>query len=353
MSSIIQYTQGAIGFSGRPRIAPKVFIFTMFKKEATNWLSDESSLEMGNKITLPGLYRGYEQIHCTADNSVCLVVVGTALINAALSVSAIISSTIFDLSKTYFLLSGIAGVNPKQATIGAVAFAKFAVQVDLQMEYDAREIPSTWESGYVPMDAEDLHGSEVYELNDNLRQMAISFARTAVLEDSAAAAENRALYDIPGGRYHAATLKPNIVEGDVASSNVFWHGNLLSEAMARTFKVYTSGKAEYVMAAQEDTAILAALWRAALQKQVDFSRIILMRAGSNFDRSYSESEVPSIPFILDHGGMGPAIRNLYLSGMKVVQGIVDGWSIFEKGIEAENHVGDIFGSLGGVPDFDR
>lgn len=282
------------------------------------------------------------------------------MINAALSISALTSSTVFDLSKTYFIISGIAGVNPKAATIGAVAFAKFAVQIDLQLEFDGREIPSTWSTGYVPMGAtsresypQSIYGSEVFELNDDLRQLAISFARTASLEDSAAAVENRTLYsNSPNGVYNAATLDPSIVAGDVTSGNVFFHGNLLCEGFEKVVELYSSGKAEYYMTAQEDTAIMAALLRAALQKQMDFSRIILMRAGSNFDRSYSSSELPSLPFVLDHGGFAPACRNLYLSGLKVVEGILEGWSTkFENGVEAKNYIGDVFGSLGDVPDF--
>ena len=35
-----------------------------------------------------------------------------------------------------------------------------------------------------------------------------------------------------------------------------------------------------------------------------------------------------------------------------MQGILGEWtSTFEKGVEPGNYVGDIFGSLGGVPDF--
>ena len=55
---------------------------------------------------------------------------------------------------------------------------------------------------------------------------------------------------------------------------------------------------------------------------------------------------------MDRGGLKPAAQNLYLSGIKVVQGILDGWNDrFEKGVEATNYVGDVYGSLGGTPDF--
>ena len=41
-------------------------------------------------------------------------------------------STEFDLTTTYFMVAGIAGVNPEVATICSVTFARYAVQVGLQ-----------------------------------------------------------------------------------------------------------------------------------------------------------------------------------------------------------------------------
>lgn len=282
------------------------------------------------------------------------------MINAALSVNTLVSSGRFDFTKTYFILSGIAGGNPRVTTLGGVAFARFAVQVDTQMEWDAREIPTSWYAGYVPMGATTpnsfplgIHGSEVYELNSNLRKVSMELAQQVTLEDSKEAAMTRATYEgSPDDMYRAATLPPAIIEGDVLSSNTFWHGFYLSESMDNVTKVYTAGKGNYAMTAQEDTAILSALLRAALQKKVDFSRILLMRAASNFDREPTTDVPPQLPWVMDSGGLVPAVRNLYNTGVKIIEAILAGWSSkFERGIKPDNYVGDIFGSLGGQPDF--
>ena len=45
------------------------------------------------------------------------------------------------------MIAGIAGINPKVATLGSVTFARYAVQVALQYEFDAREIPSNFTTG--------------------------------------------------------------------------------------------------------------------------------------------------------------------------------------------------------------
>lgn len=72
-----------------------------------------------------------------------------AEINAANSINALTFSGLFDFTKTYFMIAGIAGVSPKVATLGSVTFAKYAISVELQYEFDAREIPTNFTTGCV------------------------------------------------------------------------------------------------------------------------------------------------------------------------------------------------------------
>ena len=145
---------------------------------------------------------------------------------------------------------------------------------------------------------------------------------------------------------------------DVATSDVYFSGALLSEAFENTTKLYTNGSGVYCTTAQEDNSTLEALLRGAVANLTDFSRIIVMRTASDFDRPYigesgnvADANLQNL-FYADQGGFEPAINNIYLAGIKVVEGILDGWnSTFQKGIPAPNYIGDIFGSLGGKPDF--
>jgi hypothetical protein len=51
-------------------------------------------------------------------------------------------------------------------------------------------------------------------------------------------------------------------------------------------------------------------------------------------------------FYDDQGGFLPAVTNIYLAGVKVVEGILKGWnSTFEKGVKPKNYIGDILGTL--------
>ena len=272
--------------------------------------------------------------------------------------TALAFSPLFNFKKTYFLIAGIAGINPKVGTLASVGFSKYAVQVALQYEFDAREIPENFTTGYVPQGAfspteypQTEYGTEVFEVNEALRDIAIGFAKAAKLNDSTDAQAYRKHYASTAA-YKAGSEGPSIIATDVATSDVYFSGALLGEAFENTTKLFTNGSGVYGLTAQEDNATLEALLRAALNKLVDFSRIIVMRTASDFDRPYAgESDTFNL-FYAEQGGFDPAIANIYLAGIKVVEGILKEWDhTFKKGIKPTNYIGDIFGSLGGTPDF--
>jgi len=339
-------------------VTPKVFIIDMFPPEGSAWYGIPEFDLLAHNITVPGLSPLYPDVHCTASGDICQVITGEAEINAASTISALVYSPLFNFTKTYFFIAGIAGVNPEVATLGSVTFARFAVSVALQYEFDAREIPDNFTTGYVPQGStfpseypQSIYGTEVFEVNDALRQMAISWASTAALNDSTAAQAYRANYASTAA-YKAGSMGPSVVGCDTATSDVYFSGNLLSEAFQNTTALYTNGSGIYCTTAQEDTATLEGLLRGAVANKTDFSRIIVMRTASDFDRPYAgESDIYNL-FYADQGGFEPAIENIYLAGIKVVEGILQGWeTTFEAGVTPTNYIGDIFGTLGGKPDF--
>jgi purine nucleoside permease len=94
-----------------------------------------------------------DSLLCTQTHTVsrmapsCQLTTGESEINAAVTISSLIASNKFDLRDTYFLIAGIAGINPKHGMLGDVAFCKYAIQVALRYEFDAREIPSNFPTG--------------------------------------------------------------------------------------------------------------------------------------------------------------------------------------------------------------
>ena len=283
---------------------------------------------------------------------------GDIEINAASTIMALTLSPLFNLKSTYFLIAGIAGANPKVTTLGSVTFARYAIQVALQYEFDARELPQNFTTGYFPQGANspdqypgDIYGTEVFEVNEPLRQLAMGFARTAKLADDNDAKLYRAKYATTTA-FKIGSEPPSVVGCDVATSDVYWSGALLGEAFENTTRLFTNGSGVYCTTAQEDNAVLEAMVRAAVSKLVDYSRIIVMRTISDFDRPYAGESAFYNLRLATTGGFEISIQNIYLAGIKVVEGILTNWnSTFAKGIKPTNYIGDIFGTLGGKPDF--
>lgn len=336
---------------------------SQFTPEADVWYENsETEGSIGNllamNITVPGFSMLFPDAHCLADGSVCQLTTGESEINAATTIQALMLSPQFNLTETYFLVAGIAGINPKHGTLGSIAFSKYAIQVALQYEFDAREIPENYSTGYIPQGSYapdqypgSIYGTEVFEVNEALRDIAVSFASNATYNDSSAAVAYRANY-ATGDRYAAATKAPGIITCDVATSDVYYSGTLLGEAFENFTTLMTNNSGVYCMTAQEDNATLEAMIRGALNGLVDFSRIIIMRTASDFDRPYHGESVEDNLFYADQGGFEPAIQNIYLAGTPVVKGILASWEDkFKAGVKATNYIGDIFGSLGGEPDF--
>ncbi|KAJ7065026.1 purine nucleoside permease [Mycena amicta] len=337
-------------------IQPKVLIITMFDSETNLWFNIPEFNIVDCPVSFPGLSPLYPSVHCTNDGSICLVTTGQAEINAASTMSAVVYSGYFNLTSTYFLIAGVAGVNPEVATIGAVTFARYAVQVGLQYELDSREIPAGFSTGYFPQGSTGpaqlpawYDGTEVFELNDALRQAVFEFSTTATLSDSAKAQAARALYS----NASAGATGPRVVLCDTATSDTYWSGDLLGEAVESTMKLLTNGMGNYCTTQQEDNATLNVLLRAAVFHLVDFGRVIVMRSASDFDRPYpGQTAVANL--LGPTPGFVPSLNNLYLVGVRIIEGIIGEWDTkFAVGVKATNYIGDVFGSLGGdcVPDF--
>lgn len=210
---------------------------------------------------------------------------------------------------------------------------------------------STATTGQVPV---NIYGTEVFELNAALRGAAVQFARNATLADSRAAREYRGLYaGAPGGLYDNATGSPRVIECDASTSDVYFSGRMLGEAFANTTRAWTGGKGIYCTSQQEDNASLEVLLRGAVAGLVDFSRIIVMRTGSDFERPHlGETAQENLFEAEEQGAFEPAVENLYRAGIKVVEGILGDWERrFERGVRAGNYIGDVLGTLGGQPDF--
>ncbi len=308
-------------------IAPKVMVITMFGEEARPWLEGEKFTQ---KIKLPGLNPEYPEIDCTGEG-LCHMTTAMGFANAASSVAAMALSDKFDLSHTYFLIAGIAGVDPKQGTLGSAHWAKYSIDASLNHRIDIREAPEGWPTDFFGLGAAKpgdkpkwSAGTEVFELNGKLADYALAATRNVELLDSDAAREYRKHYT-----EEAAIGAPKVTICDTASSDTYWHGTKLGEAIAEWSKRLTDGKADYCTSQMEDNATLTALKRAAEAGKLDFSRIALLRTASNFDRQGKDQSATE-SLAAKSGGFPLATANAYRVGKAYADSIIKNWQAWEK-----------------------
>ena len=85
------------------------------------------------------------------DQGVLGVLAGVGTARAAASIMALGLDPRFDCRKAYWLIAGIAGADPVDASLGSAVWSEWVVDGDLAYEVDSREIPPQWTTGYVPL----------------------------------------------------------------------------------------------------------------------------------------------------------------------------------------------------------
>ena len=320
----------ASGKAAAPRPV-KVMVITLFGPEAAPWLQ---KLPLRHAVRVPGLSAQYPEVRCT-DSGVCVMTTGIGHANATASTMALALSRQFDLSHAYFVVTGIAGIDPNQGTLGSAAWARYLVDFGLQQEFDAREAPPAWAGGYVGIGAADPdtrpkleYGTEVFQLDEALLQRALALSRSATLEDNDTAAAYRRLYPQP-----AAQAAPGVLQCDTLAGDTWWHGDRLGERASRWTRLLTDGKGTYCTTQQEDNATYEALRRGAAAGRLDLKRVAVLRTGANFDRPHPGQTDPE-SLNAQSGGFPIATANLVRAAWPLVSDIVTHWPQWREGVPA-------------------
>jgi len=233
--------------------------------------------------------QGFHSLRYNATDHVLGIVTGVGKSQAAASIMALGLDPRFDVSHAYWILAGIAGINPVRASVGSAAWASHVVDGDLAYEIDAREIPANWSTGIVPYDratpfeqpeppALSMNGLLAYDLNDGLAAWAYGLTRDLVLRDDDKLRAARAGYpDLPN-----AQRPPFVLKGDTLTADRFWIGARMTDWAEKWVPYWTKGKGRFTTSAEEDAAYLQALTFLAHASRVDLARALDLRTGSDF-----------------------------------------------------------------------
>ncbi|GJM30397.1 MAG: purine nucleoside permease [Cyclobacteriaceae bacterium] len=283
--------------------------------------------------------QGYRQLRLNAEMGVLGMVTGIGTAKSAASLMALGMDPRFDLTEAYWLIAGISGVDPEDASTGSAAWAEWVVDGDLGHEIDAREIPEQWTTGYVPLRKSEPYetplpeNSEgaVYHLNPQLVNWAYNLTKEIQLPDNDEITAMRQQYS----SHPNAMLPPKVIKGDQLAAMTYWHGELMNHWANQWVRYWTSGQGNFVTSAMEDTGTLQSLTFLNTAGLVDLRRVLVLRTASNFTMQHPGITAAQSLAGEKLGGAGysaylPALEAAWLAGNPVVKELVNNWSDFRE-----------------------
>lgn len=285
------------------------------------------------RIPLP---HSFHDLYYNPDTQVLGMVTGVGNIRSAAALMAVGLDTRIDVSRAYWLIAGIAGIDPHDASIGSAAWARWLVDGDLGHEIDAREIPADWPDGYFPRDRKGPNDpapprqgqGEVFRLNPALTDWAYALTKGIALPDDPAIAAERARYT----GFPNAQRPPFVLMGDQLAALTFWHGKRMTDWANRWVRYWTEGKGEFVTSAMEETGSFQSIEYLSRIGRADRDRVLVLRTGSNY--TMPPPGVTAADYLLreneGYAGLHAAVENLYRVGEPVVAALLAGWPRYEK-----------------------
>ena len=344
----VAFMAASVRADDKDRIPIRVVVITTFQAGADN---DPTGGEFGNwvlNLPLPDTIlfpQGYHSLRYNPRLKVLGMVTGEGKSHSSAAVMGLGMDPRFDLTKAYWIVAGIAGVDPNKASVASTAWARFVVDGDLSYEIDAREIPAQnppWSTGYVPFGRstpyeppappdESIMGHQVYRLDRGFVDWAFQQTANIIIPDDTTLQQVRAGYPT----YPNALKPPFVLEGDDMASDRFWTGDLFNTWAENWISYWTNGRASFAMSAFEDTGVGQALQLLTQAGKVDRRRLLVLRSAANYTVQPAGQTPAQFLFNENHGGLSgflESLNSVYQVGSTVVSKLSNNWDIYENQI---------------------
>lgn len=307
-----------------------------FAGEFQPWVE---GLPLKHEIVIPGI----RHVARYSDDGV-LVIVSDMRGRTRESVAALILSPQFDLTKAYWLVSGIAGVDPKTASVGSAAWARWVVQGDTLREFDDREVPKAWPYGLfaigakapntLPDNPDSFAGmtdagplNMALKLNPGLARWAFDMTKDTPIPDNPALQAARAAWK----GFPNAQRPPFVLMGETLGAQRYWHGPGRTQWARDWVKLWTGGQGVFAMTNMESQSLAGAMLTASKAGLVDMDRVLVLRTASN-----PSTPPPGVSAIDSVGDEGPgqlvAFEANYRVGVPVVHELLNHWDRYKDAI---------------------
>lgn len=283
---------------------------------------------LSERIPLP---HGNSDLFWNEADGVLGMIAGIGTAKTAASITAVALDPRFDFSEAYWLLAGIAGFDPEDASLASVCWIDWVVDGDLSHSIDIREAPEHWTTGRFPLRAAEPYAEprpesegSVFQLNASLADWAYALTKETPLMDTPEITERRKLFE----GYPKAQQPPFVLQGSYLAAMNFWHGAIENRWANRWVDYWTTGEGEFVASAMEGSGMMIALEFLDQADIVDRDRVLMLRAASNYTMQWPGAtaiESKTGESIGGYSAFTPAVENAYSVGSTVVRALVEGW----------------------------
>ena len=289
----------------------------------------------GQKLsTRYALPHAHHDIFVNEETGVLGIVTGMGIARASAAIMALGLDPRFDLTHAYWLVAGIAGMDPADGTIGSAVWTDYVVDGDLAHQIDAREIPGDWKTGYFPLFTHSpyANAASVNPEKASLRDWAFNLTKDTALPNTPAMDKLRATYT----GFPNALTAPTVMTGSHLSASTFWHGKLLNDWANDWVGYWTQSKGNFVTSGMEDSATLQALTYLDNANLVDKDRVLILRTASNFTMQPAGlTAAKNLEFESSGEGyaaLQSAVEAAYAVGSVVIEKITANWDTVKTDI---------------------
>lgn len=229
----------------------KLVIVTAFQPELSGWVH---RVPLGETIAFPEGTISGASLYLNRSLGVLGISTGMGPSRAAVSLMALASVPSIDLRSSYWLVAGIAGVDPQWGSIGSVFVARYLVGLGRDYDVDGigfvphgRDTPSH-APPYVDPATAAQHGA-FHALDPQIADWAYAAASTAHLPDSPRLQQARAGYKLSAEA--PARAPPSVRHGDSITGETFWAGRTLTSYARNATIFYSGGLARFAVSQME------------------------------------------------------------------------------------------------------
>jgi purine nucleoside permease len=328
-------------------IPVRIVVVTTFQEGSDN---NPAVGEFGNWVlylplpkTIP-FPQGYHHLRYNRGLQVLGIVTGQGKSHAAASIMGLGMDPRFDLSKAYWIVAAIAGVDPNKGSVASTAWARFVVDGDLSYQIDAREIPPDWPTGYVPLGRSTPYEGpsqpfnsngvqQVCQLNASLAHWAFRLTQNTQLADDSTLRQIRAGYP----DYPNALKPPFVLQGDDVAADKFWLGDLFNNWAEDWVSYWTVNKGSFAMSDFEDAGVCQALRFLSQAGRANLNRLLVLRSASDYTVQPSGQTPAQYLASENSGGLSAfqeSLNDAYQVGSIVVRKLSSDWDTYVNQIPA-------------------